>query len=579
MRKFASYFTPYLLWMLVLVGFVYGQTAVTLSLPDYMADIVNKGIIGQNINYVWQTGIWMLLITLFGGLCTVGVSFTASRIATGFVRRLRIGLFTKVESFSLREFNTFSTASLITRATNDMQQLQQALVLLLRLALVAPFMGVGAIIKAYQLSPGMSWIMALAIGCLVTIIVILFVIVVPKFKQIQKLVDRLSLVTREMLTGIRVIRAFHKESDEEKKFDAANRESVRLNLFVNRSMIILQPTMMLIMSFTSLAVIWVGAHFVEMGSLQLGSMLAFMQYAIQAVMAFMMVSFIFILVPRASVSAGRISDVLNSEPTINDPDQPLALPKNGKGEVEFRDVSFGYDDSQEPVLSHISFTATTGKTTAVVGGTGSGKSTLINLIPRLYDVTEGAVLVDGVDVRQAKQTDVRARVGYASQKATLFSGTIASNISYGSSVSEDEIIHAAKIAQAHDFIEKLPKKYKNEVAQGGTNLSGGQKQRLSIARAIAKQPAVYIFDDSFSALDLKTDAALRKALAIETEGKTVMIVAQRISSILHADQIIVLDNGKVVGKGTHQSLLKSSKVYREIAESQLSAAELAGVTS
>lgn len=579
MRKLAPYFAPYLLWLLVLVGLVYGQVSVTLSLPDYMANIVNKGILGSNSSYILHTGLRMLLITLLGGLCTIGVSFTAARIAAGFVRRLRLALFTRVENFSLNEFNTFSTASLITRATNDMQQLQQTLVLLLRMALVAPFMGVGAIIKAHQLAPQMTWIMALAIGFLVIIITLLFIIVVPKFKQIQQLVDRLSLIMREMLTGIRVIRAFDKESYEEKKFDVANRTSVKLNLFVNRAMIILQPTMMLVMSLTSLAIIWIGAHYIDTKALQLGSLLAFMQYAIQAVMAFLMLSFIFILAPRALVSANRINEVLASESTIIDPKYPRALPPSGKGQIEFRDVSFGYHDSEKPVLEHVSFTAQPAETTAIVGGTGSGKSTLVNLIPRLYDVTDGAILLDGIDIREATQADVRSRIGYATQKATLFSGTIASNISYGSRLTQEQITKAAKVAQVTEFIDELPKKYKAEVARGGSNLSGGQKQRISIARAIAKQPAVYVFDDSFSALDMKTDAALRQELAKETAGKTVIIVAQRISSIMQADQIIVLDDGQIVARGTHQSLLASSKVYREIAESQLSAAELAGEIS
>lgn len=579
MRQLIRYLIPYVLWFAVLVVLVYGQTAVTLSLPDYMASIVNKGIIGSDTGYIISTGLWMLFITLLGGLCTIGVSFVASRIGTGFVRRLRLALFEKVENFSLNEFNTFSTASLITRATNDMQQLQQTLVLLLRMALIAPFMGVGAIIKAYQLSPAMSWIMAVAIGVLVAIIVTLFIIVVPKFKKIQLLVDRLSLVTREMLTGVRVIRAFHKETFEEKKFDTANKQSVKLNLFVNRSMVILQPSMMLIMSFTSLAIIWIGAHYIETGSLQLGDMLAFMQYATQAIMAFLMLSFIFILAPRALVSANRINEVLGSESTVRDPEKPQKLPKIAKGEVEFRDVSFAYADSEEPVLSHISFTAQPGETTAIIGGTGSGKSTLVNLIPRLYDVKDGVILLDGIDIRTVTQADVRSRIGYAAQKATLFSGTVASNISYGSRISQEQIEKAAAIAQASGFIESLPKKYDDQVARGGSNLSGGQKQRLSIARAIAKQPVVYLFDDSFSALDLKTDAALRRALAKETLGKTVIIVAQRISSIMHADQIIVLDNGKIIDTGTHKTLLETSKVYREIAESQLSTTELEGVAS
>lgn len=574
MRKLLPYLRPYLLWFISLVALVYGQVQATLALPDYMADIVNKGIIGADNGYILHTGLMMLGVTLLGGLCTIGVGFTASQIATGFVRRLRDALFTRVENFSLHEFNTFSTASLITRATNDMQQLQQTMVLLLRMALIAPFTGVGAVIKAYQLSPEMSWIMAVSIGTLVTIIVVLFIIVVPKFKQIQKLVDRLSLVTREMLTGIRVIRAFHKEVSEEKKFDDANKRSVALNLFVNRSMIILQPVMMLILSLTSLAIVWIGARYIDTGALQLGSLLAFMQYAAQAVGSFLMLSFIFILAPRALVSAGRINEVLSSESSIQDPSRPKAIPTSGKGKVEFKDVSFSYHDSEEPVLSHISFVAEPGQTTAIVGGTGSGKSTLVNLIPRLYDTTDGAVLIDGVDVRDAVQADVRSHIGYAAQKATLFSGTIAHNISYASKMTHDRIVKAAKIAQADEFIRNLPDTYKEQVARGGSNLSGGQKQRISIARAIAKNPTVYLFDDCFSALDMKTDAALRRALATVTKNKTMIVVAQRVSSIMQADQIIVLDDGRIVGKGTHKSLLKSSKIYREIAESQLSEAEL-----
>jgi ATP-binding cassette subfamily B multidrug efflux pump len=579
MRKLTPYFIPYLLWLLVLLALVFGQVRATLSLPDYVAEIVNHGILGANSSYILHIGLRMLLITLLGGLCTVGASFTAARIAAGFVRRLRIALFSHVENFSLNEFNSFSTASLITRATNDMQQLQQTLVLLLRMALVAPFTGVGAIIKAHQLAPQLTWIMTVAICILVVIIVVLFIIVVPKFKQIQKLVDRLGLVMREMLTGIRVIRAFGKEAEEEKKFDEANQTSVRLNLFVNRSMIILQPSMMLIMGLTSVAVIWIGARYVSTGAIQVGSLLAFMQYSVQAVTAFLLLSFIFILAPRALVSANRINEVLASQPSIKDPVKPNKIPLAGQGQIEFRDVSFGYTNSEKPVLSHLSFTAQPGQTAAIIGGTGSGKSTLVNLIPRLYDVTDGAILLDGIDIRESTQFDVRRRIGYATQKATLFSGTIASNISYGSRLSSKQIVHAAEIAQATEFIDKLPGKYDDQVARGGSNLSGGQKQRLSIARAIAKQPVVYIFDDSFSALDMKTDAALRQALAKETVGKTVIIVAQRISSIMHADQIIVLDNGQIVGRGTHHSLLATSKVYREIAQSQLTAAELAGVAS
>lgn len=569
MKRLLRYFLPYLPWCVVLVAFVYGQTHVTLALPDYMADIVNKGIIAGDNGYIVQAGVQMLELTLLGGLCTIGVSFSAAKIAAGFVRRLREELFTKVEYFSLADFNTFSTASLITRATNDMQQLQQTLVLLLRMALVAPFMAVGAIIKAHDLSPSMSWIMAAAIASLVVTIVILFSIAVPKFKIIQQLVDRLGLVTREMLTGIRVIRSFHKEAAEEARFNTANQESVKLNLFVNRTMIVMQPLMMLIMSFTSLAIIWIGARYIDSGALQLGDMLAFMQYATQAVMSFLMLSFIFFLAPRAMVSAGRIAEVLKSETSIADPMEPEEI-KAGGGTVVFDNVTFRYSQATDPVLTDISFTAESGKTTAIIGGTGSGKSTLMNLIPRLYDVTSGSVRIDGVDVREATQHDVRTRVGYATQKAIVFSGTVKSNIGYGSRAKQKDIVHAAQVAQAAEFIDTLPNRYDSDVARGGTNLSGGQKQRLSIARAIARKPELYLFDDTFSALDTQTDAKLRVALADETKGKTVIIVAQRVSTIMHADQILVLDDGKIVARGTHGELLKISPVYREIAASQLS---------
>lgn len=579
MQKLGTHFKPYLLWLIVLAALVYGQVAATLALPDLMADIVNKGIIAVDSDVIVRTGVTMIVVTLLGGVATVGVGLVASRIATGFVRRLRSALFIHVEHFSLVEFNTFSTASLTTRATNDMQQLQRTLVMLLRVALAAPFMGVGAILKAYALAPDMSWIMALSIGGLMTVIVILFIVVVPKFKQIQTVLDRLGLVTREMLTGIRVIRAFNKESHEERRFGDANRASFDLSLFVNRAMVVLQPTLMFIMSLTSLAIIWIGARYVDVGTLEIGSLMAFMQYAIQSVMAFLMLSIVFIMAPRAWVSASRIGEVIAIEPVIQDPKQPIAIKPRGDAAVEFRDVSFSYENSEQPVLSHISFTAKSGETTAIIGGTGSGKSTIMNLIPRLFDVTGGAILIDGVDIRQATQANVRAQIGYSAQKATLFSGTIAENISYGSDLTMKEIKQAAKIAQAEEFIEKLTDGYKFKVARGGSNLSGGQKQRVSIARAIARKPTVYLFDDSFSALDFKTEATLRHHLESATEHKTVIIVGQRVSSIMNADQIIVIDNGGVAGKGTHGELMKSSAVYREIAQSQLSAEELVGSAS
>ena len=573
MKHLLRYFVPYLPWLMVLVVLVYGQVYMTLMLPDYMADIANKGIIGGDMSAIFSSGIGMLGAALLAGVCTIGVSFLGSRIAAGFVRRLRSALFETVENFSLTEFMTFSTASLITRATNDMQQLQQTLAMLLRMALMAPFMAVGAIMKAYEMSPDMSWIMAVAIVALVIVIVILFSIAVPKFKLIQKMVDRLNLVTREMLTGARVIRSFRKESFEKKRFDAVNQESIALNIFVNRAMIIMQPAMTLIMSFTSLAVVWIGAQYVEAHELALGDMLAFMQYATQAVTSFLMLSFLFFLVPRAMVSAERIGEVLGSTSPIQDPDNPVTIPKKD-GSVIFDDVTFRYADSADPVLQHISFTAHAGKTTAIIGGTGSGKTTLMNLIPRLYDVSEGKVSINGVDVRDARQADVRDRIGYATQKATLFSGTIQDNIAYGRAPTDKEVKHAAKVAQAADFIKALPDGYASDVAQGGTNFSGGQKQRLAIARVIARQPDIYLFDDTFSALDTRTDAKLRAALAKETKGKTVIIVAQRISSIMHANTIIVLDSGEIIAKGTHDELMQSSAVYQEIAQSQLSQQEL-----
>lgn len=552
----------------------FGQTLASLTLPDYMAKIVNHGIMVQDLTLVFHNGLFMLLVTFLGGLCTIGVGYLSAKIGTGFSRNVRDMVFTKVESFSLIEFNKFSTASLITRCTNDIQQIQNVLIMLFRLALMAPFMGVLAIAKAYSLAPSMTWIMAAAVITLVTVIAIIFSIAMPRFRKLQKLVDKLNLVTREILTGLRVIRAFNKEKYEESKFDNANQELTGLHLFVSRLMTVLQPAMMLIMNFTMIAIVWVGAHQISTGKLPVGDMLAFMQYAMQAIFAFLMISIIFIMVPRASVSAQRIAEVLDAEATINDPINPVTPPMLG-GMVEFKNVTFAYTGSEEPVLFNISFSAIPGQTTAFVGSTGSGKSTLINLIPRFYDVTDGQVLVDGVDVRDMKQEDLRSRIGYVSQRAMLFSGTVNSNITYGKpGADENDILKAADIAQASEFITQLEKNYDNPIAQAGANVSGGQKQRLAIARAVVREPEIYIFDDSFSALDFQTDAALRKALESETRNKTVLIVAQRISSIIYAEKIIVLEAGRIVGQGTHDELLRSCEVYREIASSQLSEEEL-----
>ena len=577
MKHLAKYFKPYLVWLVVLIILVWGQAYVNLTLPDYTSKIVSKGIIGKDLALVWSSGLQMLLLTLFGGLCAIAIGFVAAKISTGFVRRLREAIFMKVERFSLSEFNTFSSSSLVTRATNDMQQIQNVLAMVLRMAFLAPFMGVGSIIKAHQLAPSMSWIVLVAIGILVTMIIVLFYVAIPKFTIIQKLVDKLSLQTREMLTGVRVIRAYNNDSTQQEKFNQTNLESTRLNVFVNRVMAMIQPVMTLVMGLASMAVVWVGSYAISAGTLEVGNLLALIQYVSQTIMAFLMISMIFIMVPRAAVSGRRVNEVLATEPTISDPISPRHLPKIIRGEVVFSNVDFGYIGSEQQVLSHVSFSAEPGQTTAIIGGTGSGKSTLLNLIPRLYDVSNGSVTVDGIDIREISQKELRAHIGYVPQKASLFSGTVGSNIAYGKPrASDKELGQAADTAQAHEFIASLPKGLNNPIAQAGNNISGGQKQRLSIARALAKKPEIYLFDDSFSALDFKTDAALRKALKKEIAHATFIVVAQRISTIMQAEKIIVLDEGQVVGIGTHQELLRTSVVYREIAESQLSTSELAG---
>ena len=527
------------------------------------------------IHYLLKTGGQMAVLALLGMAASIMVAFLASRVGASAGRDLRSGVFHKVVGFSNNEFNHFSTASLITRSTNDIQQIQMLIVMLLRMVLYAPILAIGGVLQVMKTNVSMSWIIGLAVIIIAFVVLLLFLVVMPKFKVLQNLVDKLNLVTREILTGLPVIRAFSTEKHEEERFDDANRTLTKTNLFVNRAMTFMMPVMMFVMNGVSVLIVWTGAHGISDGQMQVGDMMAFIQYTMQIIMGFLMLCMISIMLPRAAVAADRVEEVLKSETMIHDPKQEKHFPEDGKGVLTFDHVSFRYPGADEDVLEDITFTAKPGETTAIIGSTGSGKSTLVNLIPRFYDVTSGDITLDGVDIREVKQHELREKLGYVPQKGVLFSGDIASNIMFGNSHgSYDEMIEAAEIAQATEFIDTKPEKYKSPISQGGSNVSGGQKQRLSIARAIAKHPQVFIFDDSFSALDYKTDVTLRRALAEKTSGSTVLIVAQRISTILHAEQIIVLDEGKVAGKGTHAELLKNCPVYREIAESQLSKKEL-----
>ena len=525
--------------------------------------------------YILHTGAKMLALAFLGMAASILVGLLASRVGAGVGRRLRGNVFRKVVGFSNAEFDKFSTASLITRSTNDIQQIQLLLVMILRMVLYAPIMAIGGIWKVFHTNVGMSWIIGLAVAVIIVIVGFLFLVVMPKFKLIQNQVDKLNLVSREILTGLSVIRAFGTQKYEEERFDDANKALTKTNLFVNRAMTFMMPLMMFVMNSIAVLIVWVGGHSINDGAMQVGDMMAFIQYTMQIIMAFLMICMISVMLPRAAVSAGRVDEVLTSETMIHDPKNPSHIPEEGKGKIVFDHVSFRYPGAEEDVLHDISFTAEPGKTTAFIGSTGCGKSTLVNLIPRFYDVTDGKITIDGKDIRNVSQHELREKLGYVPQKAVLFSGDIASNILYGNpDGSEADMTEAAMIAQATEFIEQKKKKYKSTISQGGSNVSGGQKQRLSIARAIAKHPDVYIFDDSFSALDYKTDATLRAKLKEKTSESTVMIVAQRISTILHADQIIVLDDGQIVGKGTHKELLKNCEAYYQIASSQLSEKEL-----
>jgi ATP-binding cassette subfamily B multidrug efflux pump len=547
------------------------------SIAYITAEYKTIGLDVSNIQtaYMLKIGLFMLLLTLASAACSVTVGFFSARIAAGLGRNLRRQLFVRVESFSSSDFDKFSTASLITRSTNDITQIQMLMVMLFRIVFYAPILGVGGILKVLGADSSMLWIIAGAVAIMLTMMAVMFTIALPKFRSMQKLIDKLNLVTREILSGLMVIRAFNNQRHAEEKFDVANVDLTRTSLFVNRVMVFMMPAMMLIMNGVMLLIIWIGSHQVDAGSIQVGDIMAFTQYAMQIIMSFLMVSFMFIMVPRADVSANRISEVLETEPIIKDDKEPQKFNDDHKGLVEFQNVSFRYPGAENDVLQDITFTAKSGQTMAFIGSTGSGKSTLINLIPRFYDVTGGKVLVDGIDVRKVTQHDLRDKIGYISQNAVLFSGSVKSNIKYGNEDATDqEIAGFVETAQALDFINSSDHGYDTNVSQGGTNLSGGQKQRLSIARALAKKPEIYIFDDSLSALDFKTEAALRKALKKETGNATVLIVTQRISTIMGAEQIVTLDNGRIAGIGTHKELMENCDVYREIALSQLSREEL-----
>lgn len=550
------------------------QAAVSFVYEEY--EDMGEDVDAIQMKYLLVSGGKMLLMALIIMMAAISVTFLSARVAASLGHDLRNSVYRKVMSFSSREYHKFSTASLITRSTNDVQQVQMVMAMMFRIVLYAPILGIGGVIRVLNTDASMTWILGVAVVLILAVIILLFMIAMPKFTKLQTLIDKLNLVSREILTGIPVIRAFSREKHEEERFEEANKTLTKTNLFVNRCMTFMMPVMMLIMNGVSVLIIYSGSHAVDNGTMQVGNVMAFIQYAMQIIMSFLMITAMSIMLPRANVAALRIDEILKTEVSIKDPEDPEHPHKEERGTVEFNHVSFAYPEAGENVLTDIHFKAEKGETVAIIGSTGSGKSTLVNLIPRFYDVTEGSVSVDGVDVRDMSQKELRDCIGYVPQKGVLFSGTIDSNIRYGKTdISEEEVKTAARIAQAQDFIEEKPKGYHSPIAQGGTNVSGGQKQRLSIARAIAKKPEIFIFDDSFSALDFKTDSRLRGALKEHTKDATTIIVAQRISTILHADRIIVLDDGHMAGMGTHAELMKNCEVYRQIAMSQLSEEELA----
>jgi ATP-binding cassette, subfamily B, multidrug efflux pump len=575
MTMILEYMLEYPGMILVTLGLLVVQAICDLSLPDYMSDIVDTGVINGNVNYIIQIGGKMLLITLLIAVCMIITGYFGARVAAFTARDMRADVFKRVQTFSNAELDKFSPASLITRTTNDVTQIQMLIVMMMRMVFYSAIMGVGGTIKAVSESRSLSWTIVGAVLALVVLIIVLFNIVMPRIRIMQTLVDKVNLVSRENLEGMLVIRAFNTQKFEEARFDRANKTLTDTSLYVNRTMMMMMPTMMFIMNVTTVLIVWFGAHQIANLQIDIGKMMAFMQYAMQIIMAFLMLSVMFILIPRAMVSAARIKEVIETGTMVKDKVNAVHPRADFVPDVEYDHVTFSYPGGEEPVLKNISFKARHGETTAFIGVTGSGKSTLVNLLLRFYDVTGGRILLDGVDIRDMKRKDLRDKIGYIPQKATLFSGTIKSNLQYGDDKSTFENIQrAARIAQAEEFISSMPDGYDSHVAQAGVNFSGGQKQRLSIARALVKNAPVYVFDDSFSALDMKTDAALREALHRETGGSTLLIVAQRVGTILTANQIIVLENGEIVGKGTHHELLHSCEVYREIAMSQLSEDEL-----
>jgi ATP-binding cassette subfamily B multidrug efflux pump len=575
MIKLLRFMKPYRMTVVFVLILAFAQSMANLYLPTLMADIVNNGIVKDDIGYIWRTGGLMLLVTVGGTIAAIIGSFYSARVATGFGKILRHNIFTRVEKFSLHEFDTVGTASLITRTTNDTTQVQQVWIVILGMMVTAPMMAIGGIILAVNQDATLSWILVVVIPILVGAIILLMSRAIPLFQLMQKKLDKINLILDEQLSGVRVIRAFDRGKSEEKRFDEANYELTDVAIRVNRVIASLMPIMMFVLNVSSVAILWFGAHRIDSGDMQIGALIAFLQYAMQILFAMLMVSMMFIMLPRAAASADRINQVLAMVPEITDPEQAKRADEM-RGYVEFQDVTFSYPGAEEPALSNISFRARPGEVTAIIGGTGAGKSTLVNLIPRFYDIDSGRILVDGVDVREMSQAHLREKIGLVPQKAILFSGTISSNIRYGKEdATDEEVRHAAEIAQATEFITTMKDGFDAVIAQGGTNVSGGQKQRLSIARALVRKPEIYIFDDSFSALDFKTDARLRAALKREVQDSTVLIVAQRVSTVMDADQIIVLDNGRVAGIGTHRELMRTCEVYREIVTSQLSMEEIA----